>query len=172
MNLEQQWCNNRRCADYALVGADNIRVLSHSERRYYCVTCEHTFSFDQGTAFETLRTPHEIVCEALLLLTERNSLRAVERVKQHTPNRLLYWLDVASAHVHAVSDELIRGLHLSQVQIDELWTFVKKSRRIAKLATRAMSVTCGFGVRSRCPADCASRIMSAMNGMKQRPVHF
>jgi len=158
MNLKQQWCDNPRCADFAIVGADNIRVFSYSEGRYYCVTCGRTFSFDQGTAFETLRSPHAMVCEGLLLLTERNSLRAVERVKHHTPNRLLHWLDVASAHVRAVSDALIRDLHVSQVQIDELWTFVKKSRRIATSVTRPMSVTCGFGARSRCPVACASRI--------------
>ncbi len=155
MNLEQQWCANPTCDDYAIVSAGNIRVFSYSERRYYCVTCERTFSFDKGTAFETLRSPHAVVSEALLLLTERNSLRAVERVKHHTPTRLLYWLDVASAHVRAVSDALIRDLRLSQVQIDELWTFVKKSRRIAKPATRLMWATCGFGVPSRCPVVCA-----------------
>ena len=154
MNLERQWCDNPTCADYALVGAGNVRVFSYSERRYYCVTCERTFSFDKGTAFETLRSPADVVSEALRLLTERNSLRAVERVKHRTPTRLLYWLDVASAHARAVSDELIRDLHLSQVQIDELWTFVKKSKRIANPATPLMLVTCGFGAPSRCPVVC------------------
>jgi len=34
---------------------------------------------------------------------------------------------LAGQHTAAVSAALIRNLHLTQVQIDELWTFVKKN---------------------------------------------
>jgi hypothetical protein len=59
---------------------------------------------------------------------ERNSLRAIERLEHHSPNRLLHWLDLAGQHAAAVSAYFIQDWHLTQVQIDELWTFVKKTR--------------------------------------------
>jgi hypothetical protein len=60
-------------------------------------------------------------------LVERNSLRAVARLTHHSPNRVLHWLAMAGQHGASISAALVRDLHLTQVQIDELWTFVKKS---------------------------------------------
>ena len=64
------------------------------------------------------------------MLVERNSLRAIGRIKQSEPNTILHWLDLAGQHATAVSKHFIRSLHLTQAQIDELWTFVKKNRSI------------------------------------------
>jgi hypothetical protein len=40
----------------------------------------------------------------------------------------LHWLDLAGQHAAAASAVLIRNVHLTQAQVDELWTFVKKTR--------------------------------------------
>jgi hypothetical protein len=117
---------------------------------------DHTFSADKHTFFETVRRPRLMAVEALALLGERNSLRAVARLTHHSPNRILHWLDLAGQHTAAVSAALIRNLHLTQVQIDELWTFVKKNKRTANLMIPRMSAICGYGVPWRCPAACAS----------------
>ena len=127
MTLEQQWCDNPTCLDWGRVNAGNIRVFSYTEQRYYCATCNRTFSADKGTLFETLRSEHDAVVEALALLTERNSLRATERLTHHDHNTVLHWVDLAGQHAAQVSRVLIRHLHLTQAQIDELWTFVKKT---------------------------------------------
>src|SRR3954454_21252315 len=84
MELSQQWCDNATCRDYGKVGAGNIKVFSHVERRYYCATCRRTFSADQHTFFETLRCPRATVLEALSLLVERNRLRTVARLTHHS----------------------------------------------------------------------------------------
>src|SRR5512135_2447936 len=126
MELGQQWCDNATCPDYGKVGAGNIRAFSYVARRYYCATCRHTFSADKHAFFETLRCPRATVLEALALLVERNSLRAAARLTHHSPNRVLHWLALAGQHGAVVSAALIRDLSLTQVQIDELWTFVQK----------------------------------------------
>ncbi len=156
MNLKRQWCANVRCSDYSRMDAGNIRVFSYSEDRYYCTTCGSTFNAATGTLFETLRSPQAVVLEALDLLTERNSLRAVERLNHHSPNRLLAWLALAGTQSAAVGAELIQNLHLTHVQIDELWTFVKKSKSIVCSMIPAMWVTCGSGERLHCPVACGS----------------
>jgi hypothetical protein len=66
--------------------------------------------------------------DAVAMLVERNSLRAICRIKHCKLQTLLHWLDLAGQQAAAVSKHFIRGLHLTQAQIDELWTFVKKNK--------------------------------------------
>jgi hypothetical protein len=40
------------------------------------------------------------------------------------------WLASAALHCEQVSEMLLQDLKLSQVQVDELWTFVKKNTKI------------------------------------------
>ncbi|MCA1617095.1 MAG: hypothetical protein LC729_01015 [Acidobacteria bacterium] len=127
MKIQQQWCDNLSCSDFGQVNASNIKVYSYAERRYYCTTCEQTFSFDRGTFFETLRTQRSILIDAIAMLVERNSLRAISRVKHVRANTVLHWLDLAGQHAAAISQLLIADLQITQAQIDALWTFVKKT---------------------------------------------
>ena len=138
MNPERQWCDQTNCRDFGRVNAGNIRVHSHVERRFYCTTCLHTFSADKGTCFETLRSDRHAVLAVLALLGERNSLRAIERLTRHSTNMCLAWLDLAGQHLAAVSAELIHGVRLRQAQVDELWTFVKKSKNTCNPRTPAI----------------------------------
>ena len=131
MALEQQWCDNESCRDFGRVNGGNIKMFSRVDQRYYCATCRRTFSVDKGTFFETLRSGHQVVMDVLALLTERNSLRAVERLEHHSHNAILHWVDLAGQHAAQVSRALIRNLRLTQAQVDELWTFVKKTRTLA-----------------------------------------
>ncbi len=126
MDIQKQWCDNRSCSDFGKTCHGNIQVHSAAERRYRCRTCNQTFSFDRGTFFETLRTDRQKLLDAVAMLVERNSLRAIGRVKYCKPHTVLHWLDVAGQHAAAMSQLLVRDLHLTQVQIDELYTFVKK----------------------------------------------
>jgi len=172
MELEQRWCDNATCRDYGTVVAGNIKAFSHVERRYYCTTCRRTFSADKHTFFETLRCPRATILEALSLLVERNSLRAVARLTHHSPNRVLHWLALAGQHGASVSVALVRDLHLTQVQIDELWTFVKKSKLTADRKTLRTSATCGSGAPWPCPADCAWPAISAMTAASRKHGRF
>ena len=162
MGPGRRWCDSKACPDYGIAGAGNIKVFSYVEQRYYCATCRHTFSADKHTFFETLRSPRATVLEALALLSERSSLRAVARLTGHPPNRVLHWLALAGQHSAVVSAALIRELPITQVQIDELWTFIKKSKPTASRRTPRTSATCGSGAPWPYPAGCAWSTTSAM----------
>jgi transposase-like protein len=168
MELRYQWCDNQFCRDFGQVEAGNIKVYSYTERRYYCASCGHTFSADRGTCFETLRSAHRTVTEVLALLVERNSLRAVERLKHHPHNAILHWVDLAGQHAAAVSATLIRNLHLTQAQVDELWTFVKKNKSTCSQMIHPASATCGFGEPLAFPVGCVSSVISVMSGVKPK----
>jgi transposase-like protein len=145
METRRQWCEQTACPDFGKRDASNIKIYSHAERRYYCTTCQHTFSADIGTFFETLRSDRQRLLEAVAMLVERNSLRAISRVKHCKPNTVLHWLDLAGQHAAEVSQHFIRSLHVLQAQIDELWSFVKKNRSTFSPVIHLMSVMPGSG---------------------------
>lgn len=103
MGIENQWCDQLTCRDRNRIGRGNIQMYSDAEHRYYCTTCEHTFSVDKGTFFETLRTERAVLVEAVGMLGERNSLRAIGRLKHSKPDTVLHWLDLAGQHGAAVN---------------------------------------------------------------------
>lgn len=154
MELNRQWCDNPRCRTFGKLEAGNVQVYSYMERRYYCTTCIHTWSADHGTCFETLRSPRQRVVETVAELGERVSLRATGRLRHHTANTVLKWLDLAGAHTVAVSADVLRDLHLTYAQVDELWTFVKKNRRIWNPMIRRTGAICGFGAPWPCLVGC------------------
>ena len=142
---DKQWCDNKDCPDFAKVGVGNIRVHSYVEQRYGCRTCKRTFSATKGTFLYKLRTALPVILEVLAMLVERNSIRAISRVKHVRPNTILHWLDLAGQHSAEISEYLIHDLHLTQVQIDELWTFVKKNKTTSSPTMRRTWATPGSG---------------------------
>jgi transposase-like protein len=124
------FCPNRGCPMYGKVGAGNIRrhgtYGSRGRRRYACKTCGKTFSETKGTAFYNLRRSMDTILQALAMLVERDSIRGTARamgVKKDTVSR---WLERAAKHSEEVSQHLMENLKLTQVQVDEIWAYIKK----------------------------------------------
>ena len=113
MQYQQQWCDNQSCFDFRKIATRHIKVHSHVERRYYCTTCHQTFSADKGTFFETLRSDRQVLLDAVAMLVERNSLRAISRIKHCKVATILRRLDLAGQHAAALSNHLIHSLHVT-----------------------------------------------------------
>ena len=112
-----------------------VRTGSHRGRqRYYCRSCKTYFGETQGTPMYGLKTPAAEVAQALLIVMRRGSLRAAEEITGHKYETISAWLKRAAAHAEALTQVLASDLHLSQVEIDEFWSFVQKKR--GQLASR------------------------------------
>lgn len=117
-------CPNPNCSEPHVV-----RNGSHRGRqRYVCRTCQTYFGETQGTPMYTLKTPAEEVAHALLIVMRRGSLRAAEELTGHKYETISVWLKRAATHASALTQVLASDLHLSQVEIDEFWSFVQKKR--------------------------------------------
>ena len=81
-----------------------------------------------------LKTPAAEVAQALLIVMRRGSLRAAEEITGHKYETIGVWLKRAAAHAEVLTQVLASDLHLSQVEIDEFWSFVQKKR--AQLPSR------------------------------------
>ena len=66
-------------------------------------------------------------------LAEGNSIGATARIMGIDKDPVYRVFDRASSHCHKVFNELLKGLHLGECQLDELWSSVKKRRKILSL---------------------------------------
>jgi transposase-like protein len=105
-------------------------------RRYHCRTCGAWFGETRGTPLYRARTPPAEIGRALLIVMRRGSLRAAEEETGHKYETIGRWLRLAAAHAEALTEGLGRDLGLSEVEIDEFWSFVKKSSAGSSRPTR------------------------------------
>ena len=117
-------CPNPDCQDSHVV-----RNGSHRGRqRYLCRNCQTYFGETQGTPMYNLKSPACEVAQALLIVMRRGSLRAAEEITGHKYETISVWLKRAASHAAAITEVLAHELYLSQVEIDEFWSFVQKKR--------------------------------------------
>lgn len=133
MGIDEQFCPNEECPMYGRVGAGNVwrhgTYGSRGRRRYACKACGKTWSETRGTVFYNLRTSTDTILHALATLVERGSIRGTARAMRVKKDTISRWLERAAKHSEEVSRHLMRDLKLTQVQVDEIWSFIKKKRR-------------------------------------------
>ena len=96
-------------------------------QRWVCRGCGRSFGPTFGTPLYRLRTPPAEVAHALLIVMRRGSLSAAEEITGHKYETIGRWLRAAAEHAEAITQVLVHDLHLSQVEVDAFWSFVKKS---------------------------------------------
>lgn len=111
-----------RCGAGATVRTGRTR----GRQRWRCADCGRTFGPTTGTAMYRLRTPPAEVARALLVVLRRGSLLAAEEQTGHKYETVGRWLRQAAAHAEALTAALVTELHLTEVEVDEFWSFVKR----------------------------------------------
>ncbi|MFX0090502.1 MAG: hypothetical protein ACFFBD_01970 [Candidatus Hodarchaeota archaeon] len=129
-DLSAYWCWNKECSNYGKKGKGNLRLHERygKDKRMLltCKTCGKMFSETRGTVFFGLRTPRDEVLRTLALLPEKGSIRGIARATGRDKNTVCKWVAIAGAHAKEVNEYFLHGLELSQVQIDEIWSYIKK----------------------------------------------
>jgi transposase-like protein len=99
---------------------------SRGHHQWRCRDCGRSFRATTGTALAHLQTPVEEIARALLVVLRRGSLRAAEEITGHKYETIGNWLRRAGAHAEDLTAVLVQDLHLSAVEVDEFWSFVRK----------------------------------------------
>ncbi len=94
-------------------------------KRWLCRGCGRSFGVTTGTPLAGLRTEVAEVAYALLIVRRRGSLRAAEDLTRHKYETSGRWLRRAGAHAEALTAVLVSDLHLTEVEVDEFWSFVR-----------------------------------------------
>ena len=132
MDLTTCSCRNRQCDRYGLTGGQARLVHAgwrHGALRLECVDCRHRFSARVGTAYAGLRSPELIFQDGVRQLAEGASIRATARNIGCDKDTVAQWLPRVGRHCQRLLDYCLRDLHLTECQLDELWTFVYKKEK-------------------------------------------
>jgi IS1 family transposase/transposase-like protein len=141
MRRSQDWnqpCPNTACTHYGRTHQGKIRsmatYMTQSGRRriFECTACGQRFSETRGTIFFDLRTSERTVMMALKMLVVRVSLSNISFILGTSEETVLTWLDRASRKADEINATLLRELPVTTVQMDELWSFVR--RKVSKRA--------------------------------------
>jgi IS1 family transposase/transposase-like protein len=133
----QDWgqpCPNRECGHYTLMNCGNVSAISTymtesgNRRIFRCKVCGKSFSETRGTVFFDLRTPEEKVMMALKMLLVRVELSGIGFVLGVTEETVLEWLRRAARKAEEINRHLLRELPVTEVQLDEMWNFIKRKR--------------------------------------------
>ena len=98
--------------------------VGHGQPQALCKACGSSVTLSYGTAYYGLEAEPTIFETAVRALVEGNSIRATGRIVQVDKDTICDWLDRAARHCRLVMLYLWRNLHLTECQLDELWSFV------------------------------------------------
>jgi transposase-like protein/IS1 family transposase len=96
-------------------------------QRYKCQQCGERFSEPQQVPLGAdVRLPKEKVLLILNCLVEGNSVRGTARLCNVEKRTVLNLLKLAGENCERLLRERVRNVHVRDLQMDEVWTFVKK----------------------------------------------
>jgi len=125
------FCPNEACKEYGLRGLGNLTrqfVYGVNKDRHmlYCRTCKMRFAETRCTAFFGSKFTSEEIGAILRTTAEGTGVRATGRIlglDKDAVNRVIL---KAGEHCAKVLENLLVRLDLTEVQLDELWTFLDK----------------------------------------------
>jgi transposase-like protein len=107
------------------VGLGNLRANGHPSggpwRQFHCTVCQGYFPEHHGTLFYGKRVSVDLIVHVIGCLAEGLAIRGTARVFEVDPNTVLHWLMEAAEQLRAFAQYFLYDLHLTQVQLDELY---------------------------------------------------
>src|SRR3990167_2032870 len=131
-------CPNEACSLFGRKGMLNIVKSGFKEngmRNYQCTLCGRQFVRTTGTIFYRSRIKRKEAKQIANLLVEKNGIRSVGRVIERNRNTILRFTDRLADKCKQVNEFLLKDVKLSPIEIDELWTFIKKNKKKLKKKT-------------------------------------
>jgi len=128
VDTSSHFCPNPDCAYRGWAGWGNLRANGHPNggpwQQLLCVVCRRYFLETLGTLFHGKRTSVELIVRVIACLAEGLGIRGTARVFEVDPNTVLQWLVEAAEHLQAFSRHFLHGMHVNQVQLDELFALL------------------------------------------------
>jgi len=125
-----QFCDNPNCIMHNKIGENNIKIFNSKYNEVYCNICKNHWVITKDTFFFQLKTPIEKIMKVLISLSEGMGIRAVRRTEGVCNTTIDKWILRASEHIELVSQHLQKDMHLTQCQIDEFWSYIKKKKKM------------------------------------------
>ncbi|MEM3858606.1 MAG: IS1 family transposase [Candidatus Micrarchaeaceae archaeon] len=133
-------CQNPACKYFLKEKRKDIvkRGKNRTEhQQYYCNHCHKWFTETANTPLYYKHLSSEEILKICKFLVEKNGIRSIERITGHHRDTIGRVLEDLAEHAFEMNDILIKNLRLTPIECDELWTFVKKDKKINSLSTNS-----------------------------------
>ena len=150
-------CPNKDCKDYGKIENDNVvgngtyQTNNGTVHKYICRTCSKSFTSHTNTILHDLKTDEKTVFMALKMIIKGMNLRSTAEILEVKLDTVRRWLKISAEHSEEVNKVLMKDLDVDKVELDELWTYVKKKRIRAWTANQKTKD--GFGSVSQQNTD-------------------
>jgi IS1 family transposase len=122
------FCPHVGCDYQGWPGLGNLRANGHPSggpwRQLHCTGCDGYFLETHGTLFHGKRVAVDLIVRVIACLAEGMGIRGSARVFEVDPNTVLQWLVEAAEHLQAFARYFLHDMHVSQVQLDELFALL------------------------------------------------
>ena len=126
-------CPNANCTCFNKFGLRNIIRFgkqANGTQRYRCVECKRTFARTLGTPFFHKHLKKNQIITICKHLAEKNGFRAIARITGHHLDTVRDVATKVAQHSKKFNDYFIVELKLTPIEVDEMWSFVKKKKKI------------------------------------------
>lgn len=127
MDWNTLYCPNKSCKYYGMRFQPGQMVRngsSYGQPQALCKGCGSSIALSYATAYYGLESDHTIFETAVRALAEGNSIRATGRILQIDKDTVCDWLHRSALHCRLVMLYFWNQLHVTECQLDELWSFV------------------------------------------------
>ena len=127
-------CPNKHCKTFNKIGLRNIirkGQQRNGTQRYQCTDCKRTFARTINTPFFHKHLSKKETIHICKLLSEKTSFRAIARITNHHLDTIRAIASAVAEHCKKFNDYFVTELNLTPIEVDEMWSFVKKKKRIA-----------------------------------------
>jgi transposase-like protein len=126
-------CLNPKCCDFDKKGLKNIIRFGKKKngtQNYKCTTCNVCFVRTKGTPLYYSKLQKKEIENICNHFVEKNSFRGIARVTKHSLNSIYRVANKVGKHCEKVNEEYLKYLSLDVVEADEIFSFIKKKRKI------------------------------------------
>jgi IS1 family transposase len=128
VDTSRHFCPYAGCRYRGWLGLGNLRANGHPNggpwRQFHCTGCDGYCLETHGTLFHGKRVSVDLIVHVIGCLAEGLGIRGTARVFEVDPNTVLQWLVEAAEQLRAFSPYFLHDLHLTQVQMDELYALL------------------------------------------------
>jgi transposase-like protein len=127
------FCQNKNCRCYNKKGLKNIvrnGKKKNGTQNYKCTECGVSFVRTKGTMLYHKKLKKKDLVEIAKHSVETNSLRGIARQTNHNKNTICAYVSLIANHCEQVNDLLIKDVKLGVNEVDEMWSFVKKNKKM------------------------------------------
>jgi len=133
--------SQNRIREYVLVHIPPL--CTYGRQRFKCKTCGGVFVETKNTILYNRKLSEDQIILVCKLLVEKNGIRAIERITGIHRDTISDVIKALARHAREVTDFLINDVKLTRVQVDEMWSFIKKNK---KTLTKEMTMQINMAI--------------------------